>query len=81
MLYAPRNPRRRAAPSAMGRAGRPVAVRLIGDRADVAAVLAALEAVTTLTDVSDPRPAHRQPGNVRVYATVARRRPISGGGR
>ncbi|GAA1608818.1 hypothetical protein ACFQY4_46120 [Catellatospora bangladeshensis] len=62
-------------------AARPVQVRLIGARADVAAVLTALDTVTTLTGVSDPAPARRAPGNVRVYATTLRRRPMTGGTR
>ncbi|MFG1785839.1 hypothetical protein ACGFIU_25685 [Rhodococcus oryzae] len=60
---------------------RPVQVRLIGPRADVAAVLTALDAVTTLTDVTDPTPARRTGGAVLVYATALRRRPITGGAR
>ncbi|BCJ71210.1 hypothetical protein CS0771_07540 [Catellatospora sp. IY07-71] len=71
----------RAALDTAARPARPVQVRLIGTRADVAAVLVALDEVTTLTAVSDPRPARGDAGLVRVYATAARRFPLSGGGR
>ncbi|MEV4417778.1 hypothetical protein [Catellatospora sp. NPDC049609] len=71
----------RAALDAVERPARPVQVRLIGARADVASVLAALDAAMTLTDVSDPAPARREPGAVRVCATALRRRPMTGGAR
>lgn len=57
----------------------PVQVRLIGYRPAVANVLTALDAVTTLTDVSDPIPARAGVGLVRVYATAERRHPLTGG--
>ncbi|MEV4417387.1 hypothetical protein [Catellatospora sp. NPDC049609] len=54
----------------------PVQLRLIGDRTAVAATLAVLDTVFTLTDVSEPDTARR---GVRVYATVTRRTPPTGG--
>ncbi|GIG03268.1 hypothetical protein [Catellatospora citrea] len=57
----------------------PVRVRLIGQRPAVANVLTALDAVTALTDVSDPIPARAGFGLVHVYATAERRHPLTGG--
>lgn len=59
---------------------RPVSVRLIGARADVAALLRLLDDTTTLTEVTDPRPSNSSkfPGFL-VYATVTRRYPLTGG--
>lgn len=69
----------RAALDTATASARPVQVRLIGARADVAAVLSVLDDATTLTDVSDPRPARLGVGLVRVYATAVRRFPLTGG--
>lgn len=47
-----------------------VALRLIGDPDDVAAVLAALEGVVEVTERSAPYPSRRDAGQVRVYGQV-----------
>ncbi|MEU7827331.1 hypothetical protein [Catellatospora sp. NPDC049133] len=60
--------------------GQKVELRLIGGYADVANLLTVLDETTTLIEVSDPYPSRRA-GQVRVYATCARRHPLTGGGR
>jgi hypothetical protein len=57
----------------------PVDIRLIATKPAVALALAVLDQVFTLSDVSDPQTARG--GKVRVYATITRRTPLTGGPR
>lgn len=54
-----------------------VHIRLVGTPHDVTFWLGVLDELAVLTDVSDPAPA--RDGQIRVYATIRRRAPLTGG--